>query len=280
MKRLLLLTIALFLLFSPPALAVDLSAGDIRVFDQAGLFTAGETQALEEKISQLRAEWDMDFVVLTTDDAQGQTARDYGDGFYAEHHFGVGKDYSGLLILIDMDNREMHITTSGDMIYYLTDERIESVLDIAYPYLTEGDYANAAYAYLGGTEQYLQAGIPKGQYTYDEETGEIVRYRSLTPLEAGISLAAAAAVSLLRRQRVVSGARLKPHPYAYNAAANSHFAFLDQQDVFLRTDQRRIPLNTGPRGGSGGRGGLGSGSGRSTIHHTGGRSFGGGGRKF
>ena len=41
----------------------------------------------------------------------------------------------GLALLIDMDNREITVSTSGIAIRYLTDERIENILDAGYDHM-------------------------------------------------------------------------------------------------------------------------------------------------
>jgi len=277
--RTFLFSLLLTLLPAFPAVAASApepGQGEQRVFDYAGLFSPENAQALEEKIAELKAAWPMDFVVLTIADAEGKISQAYADDFYDENGFGAGEAYSGLLVLIDMDNREMTISTCGEMIYYLTDERIESGLDISYPYLTEGDYANAAYTYLGAAEHYLEAGVPSNQYTYDQDTGRIVRRKSLTPGEIGVSLLIAAAAALIKRRATVGRYKLKGTTYAYNAHANSQIALVNENDLYLRSSETRTRVNTG----SGGLGGSGGG-GRSTVHRSsGGRMHGGGGRRF
>ncbi|MBP5793935.1 MAG: TPM domain-containing protein, partial [Spirochaetaceae bacterium] len=64
-------------------------------------------------------------VIVTTSDAQGKSAEAYADDFYDENDFGTGSGKDGVLFLIDMDNRKIHVSTSGSMIDYLEDWRIE-----------------------------------------------------------------------------------------------------------------------------------------------------------
>ena len=64
-----------------------------------------------------------------------------------EGGFGTGSDQSGILFLIDMDNRELYISTNGQMIRYMTDSRINDVLDDVYNYAADADYYGAAAAW-------------------------------------------------------------------------------------------------------------------------------------
>ncbi|MDW7659731.1 MAG: TPM domain-containing protein, partial [Bacillota bacterium] len=99
------------------------------VVDQADVFSGSEIVQLAEEARLLGESYGMDIVIVTTQDARGKTAREYADDFFDEQGYGIGDDYSGILFLIDYDNREAYVSTSGLAIRYLTDQRIESVLD-------------------------------------------------------------------------------------------------------------------------------------------------------
>ena len=86
-------------------------AAEDRVFDDAKLFSTDEITQLNDKIAALISELNQDFVIVTTNDAQGATAQEYADDYYDEHGFGIGANKTGVLFLIDMDNREVYIST-------------------------------------------------------------------------------------------------------------------------------------------------------------------------
>ncbi len=56
----------------------------------------------------------------------------------------VGDDASGILLSIDMDNREIYVSTTGYAMKVLTDARVEKVLDAAYDSVADGNYAEGA----------------------------------------------------------------------------------------------------------------------------------------
>ena len=69
-----------------------------------------------------------------------------------------------------MDNREAYISTSGIAIRYLTDLRLDKILDRVFDEgLLDGDYYGAAMGFLKGTRTYLEAGIPSDQYNEPEK---------------------------------------------------------------------------------------------------------------
>ncbi len=167
-------------------------AGDVRVFDQAYVFPEEEEKELQQAIDALREKMDMDAAVVTAEENPG-SAQTYADDFYVAHGFGTGSGHDGALLLIDMDNRELCISTEGKMVRYMTDSRIEAVLDDMYGYAAAGDYYQAAGAFVEDLEVCYDNGIAADQYNYDSETGKISRYRSVRWYEALFALAAAAA---------------------------------------------------------------------------------------
>lgn len=142
-------------------------AAEQRVFDDAKLLSTDEITQLNDKIATLTSELNQDFVVVTTNDAQGSTAQEYADNYYDEHGFGIGENKNGVLFLIDMDNREVYISTCGEMIDYLTDARIKILLNHAVAHLKKKEYYAAADDFLSKTQSYIISGVPNNQYRQD-----------------------------------------------------------------------------------------------------------------
>lgn len=265
--------ICLLLFFAGAAAAAN--AG---VYDDAGLFSAREAAQLEEKAQTLYEAHHMNFVLVTTDDADGRAAREYADDFYMDHGFYENGARGGITLLIDMDNRELYVSTAGDMRYYITDARVEEILDAGYDEVADGEYAQAMENMLKKTDALIRKGIPGGQYLYDEETGRIVRYKSLTAAELCIAvlipllLAGGVCLMVVRKY-----SHVEKYQYAVGQNADIHFRSRTDRLVNQFVTKRHIPKSPPP--GSGG--GHGGGSGRTTVHTSGGGgSFGGGGRKF
>lgn len=152
-------------------------AADGYVYDAAGLLTADEISDLNDEIASFMEESGWNVYAVTTDDAQGKSATAYADDFFDEHS---PEQEDGVALLIDMDNREITISTCGIAIRYLTDSRIDNILDAAYAKISNGDYNGCMHSMLTGVENYYEKGISEGQYNYDSETGKISRYHVLT----------------------------------------------------------------------------------------------------
>lgn len=289
------LLICTFLVMGSMAVWADQTgavSGQPRVFDQAGLFSETEIIQLEEKIAQCRKSTKMDVVIVSAYADGERSAEEYADDYYDYGGFGVGKKASGVLLLYYMDGPgqlggECYISTAGTMINMLTDERIESILDDVYGDLGNRDFAGATEHFLEDVKAYVKEGVESGQYTYDRDTGEIVRYHSIRLYEVAIAmviagiLAGSVCLDIKKRYAMKQSSReVSNSLQAYRA--DCAFCFSVAGDKMVNKYVRSVPIPRNTSSGSGGRGHSGSSSaGRSTIHtSSSGSSHGGGGRRF
>ena len=254
-------------------ITVNVYAEKTLVIDDANLMTTEEVLDLNNKANALSEEFNMDIVILTADNLEGKTTREFADDYFDYNGFGVGPNYDGILFLIDMENRIPYISTTGIGIRYLTDQRLDSILDASYDSgLSEGDYHWAALGFLETTEYYLEQGIPSDQYNEPEE---IIKENKLTKTDVFISLlgglGAGGAFVLSTKSQYKFKKRSNPYSYRSNSIVN--FNNYDDKLINSFVTQRIIPK---PKPTSS------STIGRSTTHRSSsGRSHGGrGGRKF
>lgn len=256
-----------------------LAANTTYVIDDAGLFSESEINAINDKIEQLQADTNMGYIVVTTEDAEGKSSQEYADDTYEASGVGIGDDYSGMLYLIDMDNREICISTEGQMIRYLTDDRIESILDSAFNDVADGNYADSALTVLEDAEDYIEEGIVSDQHNYDSETGESDYYYEdeggfpIFSMLFGMIVGLIAA--LIKYFGVKGDYQLTSDTYEYPLAEKSSLDLNVTEDRLVNkfVTHRRIPKDPPPSSSGS--------SGRSTVHHSSsGRTHGGGSRKF
>ena len=146
-----------------------------------------------------------------------------------------------------MDNREVTISTAGEAIYYLNDDRIDDILDNCYDYVVDGEYASCFSSMLSDAEYYYEVGVPSDAYTY---------------VFFGIT----------GKYRVIFGGG---YQYDYHAFGKVNLTGQEDRFVNQMVTHRRIQTDSGSSGGGS------SHSGRSTVHtSSSGRSHGGGSRKF
>lgn len=243
--------------------------------DQAGLLKESEAAELEEQVKRLEEETGWDLMAVTTNDAQGMNAVDYGEQWLDQHI--AGED--GVICLIDMDNREVVLSSTGEPRYYMTDDRKEQIFDNAYPKVSNGEYGAALSVMLDGVETYYRSGVPKGSHLYDEDTGEVMKYgdthRRLTVTEILAAAAAALSAGGITIGAVIGSYRLKFGGYKYPIEKNGTVNLERKEDVFINqiVTHRHIPKNNDSSKGKG--------AGRSTVHTgSGGRSYSSSSRKF
>ena len=152
------------------------------VVDGAALFSAEETAQLEAACAEVAEEIGQDLVIVTTEDTGGKTSRAYADDYFDDNGYGRGAADSGALLLFNMQEREVWISTYGDSIAYFTDSRIDRTLDAVAEELASGEYYGAAAIFLRDAESYFTAGFDEEYFHYDESSGT-VRERSPLSVE-------------------------------------------------------------------------------------------------
>lgn len=269
MKTLLTCVVALLLLSGLPVCAQA-----EHVIDLAQVFSTNEVQTLAEQARRLGEAYALDIVIVTTQDAEGKSSRAYADDFYDENGYGVGIDLSGILFLIDYDNREAYISTAGEGIRYLTDQRIELILDAVIDGgLADDNPYGAALAFLTATESFLQAGIPADQETVDEQVNRLTAAEGVTGL--GFSVISFLFFFLTTKRQYRGKDQKAVFEFRRNSIAN--LGIVQDQLVRSYVTSRIRPTQTAS--GTGSRSSFGGG--RSTVHRSSsGRTHGGGGRRF
>lgn len=247
------------------------------VIDAADLLSDAEEIELANMVQEIELScgWYVD--VLSIADAEGKDATGYAEEWFDK--YTTSED--GVICLIDMDNRELVIRTFGEAINYLTDDRINEILDEAYYGVSEEDYFQAFVSMIEGIEDARDRGIPADQYTYDEDTGEVLGYyteeNGLSGAEIGMAVVAALAAGGITIAVIIGKYRLKWGNYQYSYRENAVVNLSQQKDKFVNqiVTHRRIPKNNNSGSKSSGSGN------RSTTHvGAGGRTSGGGSRKF
>ncbi len=127
-----------------------------KVYDFADLFTDEEEQQLYTKITNYINEYNLDLAVVTIDE-NNKTPREYADDFYDYNDFN---QQGGILFLIDMDNRKIYMSTTGQAIKMYNDYRINTALDEVYTYMSDEEYYEGTSSYIDKISNYAKEGIP------------------------------------------------------------------------------------------------------------------------
>lgn len=240
------------------------------VADDADLFDEKQMKALNQRAVELSQKSGFNVIVATIGDAQGKDARTVGEEYYNAYALGD----NGITCLIDMDNREIWLVTAGSAINYLTDKRIDSIIDDAYGLVSDQEYEESLMQMMNGVEKYYKRGVPDNQKIYDADTGEVTVNRRLTLMELLLALGVGIGAAAITAGSIYGKYRLKFHTSNYDFHKSGHLNLTREEDRFVNEIVTHHHIERDEEG-------SGSGGNTSTVHSgSGGRSFGGGGRKF
>lgn len=120
-----------------------------RVNDEGGLLTSSEERELASKIEQYQMDSGLDYAIYYNYNGVAQSGMmSFSDSYYDDNGFGLDNGQSGSAIIIDMQSRQMYITTKGIAIWYLDDGDIEYIVSQVRKKLQDEDYYGAANEYL------------------------------------------------------------------------------------------------------------------------------------
>ncbi len=161
-------------------LSFGVNAQGINVVDEADLLTDKEETELQNTISQIRDEYQFEVVVLTVDFTDGKSAEAFADDYYDDNGYGLDSENSGVLFLVDMGNRNWHISTTGRGITLISDAELDYIEYGCVQYLSQGDYFYCLSEFVSICDQILEYdsrgesfidSVYSGEYSYytDEE---------------------------------------------------------------------------------------------------------------
>ena len=126
-----------------------------RLVDMADLLTENEETALLSKLDEISERQQFDIVILTENSIGDNTPEEYADDYYDYNGYGYGTDYDGVLLLVSMEYRDLHISTCGYGIEAFTDYGMERMTEQFSPYLSDGDYAEAFDVFADLCDEYI-----------------------------------------------------------------------------------------------------------------------------
>jgi uncharacterized protein len=151
MKRFLSVILILLLLTT----VVLAAGGSPKIVDDADLLTDSAESILTRQAGQIADNYGVDVVIVTVYSLDGKSPEQYADDYFDYNGYGIGPEYSGILLLISMEYRDWAISTCGDCIRYFSDWELDQLFDSMSYYLSSGNYAKAFSVYLAELEDQL-----------------------------------------------------------------------------------------------------------------------------
>lgn len=243
-----------------------------KVYDFADLFTDTEENNLYKQIISYINSTNMDMAIVTIDTNDKSSAMVYADDFYDYNEFGIGSEHSGLLFLIDMDTREIYMSTCGNAINTYTDYRIDSMLDSIYTEFSDGDYYE-------GTSKFIQLSLSYSKLDVSSDNGYKINSRGELVKDNSRYYAIFVAAFIIALISVIIMAAMNKMVHKANSAESylkkGTKSVTKVNEVFLGSHVSKVRIDTDSGSSGGGHSG-----GSSTHFSSSGTSHGGGGHHF
>lgn len=251
-----------------------------KIYDFANILTDEEEQKLKERIDQFIEKNNMDMVIVTDSFTYSRDSENeaYADDFYDYNDFGMPFEYnSGVLLLRNANPSDpyYHMSTTGNAQLYLSDSRIDSILDNIYSDIKSGNYYEGFMEWIRRTDSYMSMGKPSSASNYYlDNKGNMhklkPKYYPPIPIAFLMGLAAAGTTIgiMISKNKMVKQAH-KAGEYLDSDSIN----ITKREDTYLRSHTTSYTISSSSSGGH-----HHSGGGHSFHHSSSGHSHGGGGR--
>lgn len=218
---------------------------EIRIDDQAELFTNSEEAMLYENLKK----------VATLTNVAVFTSTDYlgGTESFARWYSNNWLDGNGVVFIIDMDDRNLALDSSGNAYNLISDADCDTIMDNVYTYASKGDYYGCALE------------------TFDQVYKLMTGLKIPRPMKyIGNAIIALFAGFMISYMIVIKSVQLKKADINELAdAASPHIKVTDFNEKFLK--QTKVYISSSSSGGGHGGGGHHGGGGGG--HHGGSHHF-------
>ena len=151
------------------SLIIDNVEPSRNIVDMANILNSEQTSQLEQKITQVINNCQMDVVILTTCLNNGKSMVDFADDYYDENDYGIDLRKSGLILALILQDNEWYISTSGAAIDTFSDWGIEYLGKVMKPSLVDRNFYQAFEDFVSYTEKFnVQAATDKPYDRYNQ----------------------------------------------------------------------------------------------------------------
>ena len=231
-----------------------------KIYDFADLYTDSEEKDLYNEVNSYIQSYNMDLVIVTINSNNKSSPQEYADDFYDYNDFGISSNRDGILFLIDMQNREIYMSTTGTAIEMYNDYRINEALDSVYTYMSDEDYYEGTSNYIDIIKDYAASGYPNNSTISNK--GD--RPSIVTTMIVSLIITIIIMGILISKNKMVRKATTAEE---YLNKESVNIKNISDILVSSNTTKQKIEHNT-------------SSGGSSTHHSSSGGSHGGGGHRF
>ena len=157
MKRIIKLFTILAVMFMM-SVPLSTSADTALIVDETGELAPERLEICQQQLQMVSDKYDVDVIAVIAADTDGKDIVDFADDYFDYNGYGRGAGRSGIIMVIDMNGREMYLSTRGKCIDYFTDYGLETIADEVYVFLP-GNIEVAVAKYVELCDRYINAAI-------------------------------------------------------------------------------------------------------------------------
>ena len=247
------------------------------IYEGAGLLSTQEAKEINEKAAAVSEYHNSGIYIFVVDDIADygyDDIYDFGRENYLSNGLGMGEEYSGVMLVLSMSERDYTIVVSGETMSKLFDNyNLDRVCDAMLDNFADNDWYGGFYDYIVACDKILEEGVstaPDGyestysdatNYEYEEYTSEDATGIDLFDLLVILIVPSviAAIVCFVFASQMKS---VKKGTKAEHYISEKGFVLSQRSDIFTHVTQVRNKIKTSSSSGGGSRS-SGSFSGRS-----------------
>ena len=146
-----------------------------KIYDFAELLTEEEEKLLKEQVDAYIGTTNLDACIVTISENDKISTRDYAADFYDYNYFGKGVANSGIILLLDMDNRKLYLVSTGRAMQYYNGARATACTDKGVLDLKGKNYYSALEKTFKKIDDYYGQGEVKGDGLEADPSSIILR---------------------------------------------------------------------------------------------------------
>ena len=247
-KRIISLIIILVLAFSLTTAAFAVTKGTI--VDDERLLTDAHLTSLSFLADMVRAEYGFPVYIHTVATVGGMDPFAFAEQLYDNLGYGTGVDRSGVMLMVNMGERDAVFFTRGYGNTVFTDYGWRKLEERYLPYLSDGKYYEAFEVFINGCDEHLEiaaSGTPidvnaPGPYGRQQNLGGAI------VVIAVISLVLAALICFTIARKMKTAVISKT---AHNYITPGGFNLTAQSDHFTHTTTTRVKIDSDSSSGGG-----------------------------
>lgn len=243
-----------------------------KIYDFADLLTNEEEENLFNLVNNYITNTSYDLAIVLINENPKADEVSYADDFYDYNLFGKNETRDGSLILIDMDNRRIYISTTGYAIKMYDDKRIDYILDSGFDNLKNEEYYECLSKMVQEMQDEFDLGYPDSNKNMEIDSNgdpiyiKYVPYKVIVLISSIITLIVSLILYFKTRLKIKVGSTV-------SYLKNANITLKEDKFITASTTRTRIVSDISSSGSSHGGG--------SSFHSSSsGSSHGGGGRSF